>query len=131
MQTAASHVKYGQYANNIIPFPNWSANSDCFFKRFSFSFQNALALTKGYDPSLLTRKSAISMRNHAMEKIIGHAKSMDCAKAQCEAPQCSGPKNDQSVSCDICSRWCHFICANVTGRSRDGFLCPICKAQYK
>ena len=26
------------------------------------------------------------------KKIIGHAKSMDCAKAQCEAPQCSGPK---------------------------------------
>ena len=62
-------------------FPKLISKFGLVFKRCSFSFQNALALTKGYDPSLLTRKSAISMRNHVMEKIIGHAKSTDCANA--------------------------------------------------
>ena len=56
MQIAASHVKYGQYANNIYLSQIDQQIRIVFFRRFSFSFQNALALTKGYDPSLLTQK---------------------------------------------------------------------------
>ena len=94
--------------------------------------QNAVALIKGIPLSWLRHEHAVAMRKYAMEVLLSVGKPPANERIRCDAVDCSEPtgRKHKWVCCDVCGRWLHFVCVNITKKPRSAYVCVICRAQY-
>lgn len=98
---------------------------------YGYFFQNALAITKGIQPSSLSQQHALAMRPYTAY-ILSYAAQHINSKEKCDMVGCPSLTGRQGwIGCDVCRRWFHQKCAHATSNttSKD-YMCVICKAQY-
>jgi len=93
--------------------------------------QNALALTRGMNPSNLSQKHALAMRHYALAKLLGKAEAPPPKRKKCGMFGCQMPGQENQISCCVCGRWCHLKCVALLEKPNTEFVCPVCKAQYE
>ena len=72
------------------------------------------------------------MRKYVLEVLLSVGQPPARERVRCDALDCREPKArlQKWICCDVCGRWFHFICVNITRKPRSAYICVICKAQY-
>jgi len=91
-----------------------------------------MALVKGVPLRRLRQEHALAMRKYVLEVLLSVGQPPARERVRCDALDCREPKArlQKWICCDVCGRWFHFICVNITRKPRSAYICVICKAQY-
>jgi len=72
------------------------------------------------------------MRRYVLKQLLDSA----CVPAQqntiCDASLCTNDLERPAwVCCDVCGRWYHLACVNVTEIPVGDFICTVCNSTYE
>ncbi|XP_071851731.1 uncharacterized protein [Apostichopus japonicus] len=97
-----------------------------------FVLMNALALTRDILLESLTHEHVLLMRTYVFTILKKNAVKPPGQRKKCDMPGCLQPEMPAMwVACDVCGRWCHFLCVGMKKKPMQEYLCPICIAQYR
>ena len=93
-----------------------------------------MLLTKGYDLGEVQSDWPALFRKKIYVELQEAASLPPAQKKHCDYPDCSNPGYKKPwICCNVCGRWCHFVCVGVEEASikkENDYECPICVAQY-
>ncbi|XP_071850934.1 uncharacterized protein [Apostichopus japonicus] len=97
-----------------------------------FVLMNALALTRDSLLESLTHEHVLLTRKYVFTILKKNALKPPGLRKKCDMPGCLQPEIPAMwVACDVCGRWCHFLCVGMKKKPMQEYLCPICIAQYR
>ena len=79
------------------------------------------------DMQAVTNRHAVAMRRYVLQQLLEAATVPPRGGDVCDALQCINADTHPTwVWCDVCGRWSHLVCVDLTEVPAGDFICPAC-----
>ncbi|XP_013382157.1 uncharacterized protein LOC106152958 [Lingula anatina] len=93
-----------------------------------FVLMNAETVIKGADLNSINQSLCQPFRTYAKKRLLRDARKSE--ERICDIPFCKNDNYHKWIQCNVCTSWCHTVCANVKATKKNlqklVFVCPMC-----